>query len=155
MLDECSGTYWCETEDDGFWTYAERDDGRCYLEDVELVADGSISMPDGDDEDFSWSGDALQLAICAERGDCMTCFGEVDEDDEDDGDEDGGGRCTGSPSRCSDESPLYCSDIRGCRMQTRYGYAGHVSRDVCYGTPDSCESIGSEEACLGQGCDWE
>lgn len=146
-LTTCSGAYVCTSPDAKSMEASlhRHADGRCTLDDIELTEDGRIRA---EGLDGTWSGDAARIALCAAPDVCVTCDAVAPPGGH------GEKKCVGSPRSCSSERPGSCASIRGCRMRTRVKYDGSYD-NWCDGSPDACDTIGSETACLRQGCNWQ
>lgn len=145
LLETCSGTYTCSGAGETVTGSMQRNQDSCYIGAIRLDPDGR-AVADGDE--FSWYGDAKQFSICA-SDDCMVCKSDSATSQPSTPVKKS---CKGSPGLCPSSPP--CADKRGCDLDLGWDTFGNPDNS-CSGSPDSCESMVSEQSCVNQGCSWE
>lgn len=148
LVDQCSGSYTCYAGSKLVTSPTLQKQGdACMMNSTnELNADGSCTQSGG----CSWTGDAKQFQVCESFG-CFTCTLSTSSSADAGG---SGGKCTGTPYDCGEESPPYCSQVRGCYMGTRLNYDNSFD-DYCTGAANSCDEMSDEGSCNAQGCVWQ
>ena len=145
LVETCSGQYTCTDGYDDVSSTLEQHDGACYVGSIRIDPDGTASY---DNTVLTWSGDVNAFSLCQDS-DCLTCT--ADNPSAASSTKPAAKSCQGSPDSCPSYPP--CADVRGCYMHVHYDAFGHPD-NTCEGYPDSCESMGDEESCIEQGCQW-